>query len=361
MRDKIMIVGGYGSVGRVITQKLGERFPGRVVVAGRSYKKAEALAQENEQRVIPLEFDLFQNHEQSPVLNEVKLVIMCLDQSSTDFVKLCISKGIDYIDITASYDFISKLEGLEEESSQSKSTVVLSVGLAPGITNLLAQFSKAYFDEMERANIFIMLGMGEKHGKAAIEWTVDRLNSEYEVIEKGVSKRVKGYTDGLATKMPENIGTRKAYRFDFTDQHVLPKSLNIASVSTRLCFDSALSTGLFAFLKRIGFFNILKAPLFKKLFISLLEKVHFGSDIFIAKVDSYGTKEGKESKYECSIVGNREGEITGKVAATVAEELYTKELPSGLYHIEELFKSTDIFSNVADEIRFYVWDELYKF
>lgn len=361
MRDKIMIVGGYGSVGRVIARQLADSFPGKVIVAGRSYKKAEALAQENEKRLIPLEFDLFKNHESTPFLDDVKVVIMCLDQSNTEFVKICISRGIDYIDISASYSFISKVEQLKTESSNSESTVVLSVGIAPGLTNLLTQFSKDYFDKIERANIIIMLGMGEKHGKAAIEWTVNQINSEFKVVEKGELKEVRGYTDGITTKMPENMGIHKAYRFDFTDQHVLPKSLNIPSVSTRLCFDSKLSTGLFAFLKTIGFFNILKARLFKKLFINLLGKVHFGSDIFIAKVDSYGTKDNKECKYECSIVGNKEGEITGKVAAIVATELYTKELPAGLYHIEELFKSTDIFSKVADDIRFYVFDELYKF
>lgn len=359
MRDKIMIIGGYGSVGRIIAQQLGKSFPGKIVVAGRNFKRAEELALANDNRLIPLEFDLFQNHEKSPAISDVKLVVMCLDQSSTDFVKLCISRGIDYIDITASYSFISKVERLKTESSHS--TVVMSVGLAPGLTNLLTQFSRDYFDSLERADISIMLGMGEKHGKAAIEWTVNQLTSEFEVIEKGKLKKVKGFTDGLVTKMPEKLGIRKAYRFDFMDQHVLPKSLNISTVSTRLCFDSSLSTGLFAILKKIGFFNILKVRFFKNLFISMLQKVHFGSDIFVLKVDSYGVKDGKESKYECSIVGNREGEITGKVAAAIAEELYTKEQPAGLYHIEELFKSTDIFSKVAEDIRFYLFDEPYRF
>lgn len=359
MRDKIMIIGGYGSVGKIIAQELGMNFPGKVVVAGRSFKKAEQLAQANDNRLIPLEFDLFHNHAKSPAISDVKLVVMCLDQSSTDFVKLCIDRGVDYIDITASYGFISKVERLKTESS--KSTVVMSVGLAPGLTNLLTQFSKNHFDKMERADISIMLGMGEKHGKAAVEWTVNQLNSKFEVVEKGKLKKVKGFTNGLLTKMPEGLGIRKAYRFDFMDQHVLPKSLNINTVSTRLCFDSAMSTGLFAILKKIGFFNILKARFFKNLFINILQKVHFGSDIFVLKVDSYGVKDGKESKYECSIVGNREAEITGKVAAAIAGELYTKEQPAGLYHIEELFKSTDIFSKVADDIRFYLFDELYKF
>ena len=44
LRDKILIVGGYGNVGRVIASDLADTFPGRVIVAGRNQQKAQAFA-----------------------------------------------------------------------------------------------------------------------------------------------------------------------------------------------------------------------------------------------------------------------------------------------------------------------------
>jgi len=38
IRDKILVVGGYGNVGRVICGYLAEKFPGKIIAAGRSYQ-----------------------------------------------------------------------------------------------------------------------------------------------------------------------------------------------------------------------------------------------------------------------------------------------------------------------------------
>ena len=41
--DGIVVLGGYGAVGRAACAVLGESFPGRVLAAGRDSGKAEAL------------------------------------------------------------------------------------------------------------------------------------------------------------------------------------------------------------------------------------------------------------------------------------------------------------------------------
>lgn len=42
--NKVLVVGGYGQVGRVAARALTELFPERVIVAGRDAVKAEACA-----------------------------------------------------------------------------------------------------------------------------------------------------------------------------------------------------------------------------------------------------------------------------------------------------------------------------
>ncbi len=58
MNDKLLIVGGYGQVGQVISRMLGEKFPGRVIAAGRNYHEAERFSATTEGTVLPLALNI---------------------------------------------------------------------------------------------------------------------------------------------------------------------------------------------------------------------------------------------------------------------------------------------------------------
>ncbi|MCP4130615.1 MAG: Saccharopine dehydrogenase [bacterium] len=351
-KNKILVIGGYGQVGQVICKDLAKIFPGRVIAAGRNIKKATEFSLTMKEAVIPLQFDAFKNHNNNSVLDDVMLLIMCLDQKDTRLVETCFKKGIQYIDISASYSFLSGIGDLDAHARKGKATGVLSVGLSPGLTNLLVKHSQSHFDKLKTVDIHLMLGLGDKHGKAAIEWTLDNMNSVFEIVENGSLKQVKGFEDGKKTVFPDKTGQRTTYRFDFADQHVVAKTLNLKSASTRFCFDSKFFTKTFAVLKRLGFFSLLKIHFMKSLFIKIFEKTQFGSDIFVVNVDSTGTKDGKTLKYNCSIRGREEAKITGKVASIVAEYVCKEKFPAGVYHIEQLFDPKDFIEKLDEYIQF---------
>lgn len=93
--------------------------------------------------------------------------------------------GIDYVDISADFSFLSQVKELHHEAVRKQVTAILSVGLAPGVTNLLARYAKEQMDRMNVLDITIMLGLGDAHGKAAIEWTIDNLNTDFDVVKNG--------------------------------------------------------------------------------------------------------------------------------------------------------------------------------
>src|SRR4030088_3320056 len=100
MKDKIVVVGGYGQVGQVICNSLGNLFPGKVFAAGRSFEKAKKFASTTEGKVLPLQMDADES-QSVDLLEEVTLVVMCLDQENTRFVEKCFEHKIHYIDISA--------------------------------------------------------------------------------------------------------------------------------------------------------------------------------------------------------------------------------------------------------------------
>jgi saccharopine dehydrogenase-like NADP-dependent oxidoreductase len=351
MKDKIIVVGGYGQVGQVICNSLGNLFPGKVYAAGRSFEKAKQFALTTHGKVLPLQMNA---HEKQSVnfLEEAALVVMSLDQDNTGFVEECLEHNIHYIDISASHGFLSKVRNLENNKRPMQSTSVLSVGLAPGITNLLVKHCANVLDEVHTADIYLMLGLGDRHGKAAIEWMVDNININFSVVEEGLKTDVKSFEDGKKTEFPGKLGRRTAYRFNFADQHILPDTLGFQTVSTRICFDSAITTNLIALFKKIGAYHFLQYPSIRQMMIGLFEKFHWGSNIYVAKASAKGLINNRTVRYECSVQGQNESLITGKVAAFVAKSIYTKEYRPGVFHIEELFHPMELIGELGDLVIF---------
>lgn len=346
--EKILVVGGYGAVGSVISTTLAESFPGRVIVAGRSYEKALALASMVQNKVLPAQLDVFQPDEDPTIWDDVSLVVMCLDQPDTRFVELCLQKGVDYVDVTATYDFLAQVEALDSLATSNGSTVVLSVGLVPGLSNLLARHAQSQFDALQHVDIHILLGLGEAHGDAAMRWSVENFNTEFMVHQAGKLKRVQSLTDGKQTIFPGIWGRRTTYRFDFSDQHVLPRTLGLNSVSTRVAFDSALATNLLAFSKKVGLLNLLHYQWAQDGMVKLLQTFRYGTEQFVVQVDAQGKVGSQQRTARYAVAGHREARFTGLVAAQVANELVTGTFASGVHHIEQLFEPLAFITKLSD-------------
>lgn len=338
MKRKILIAGGYGAVGSSIAERLMKVYPHQIIIAGRSFWKAQAKAEEFQNKVIPQQLDV-NNSNDFPVLNDVELVIMCLDQQNTDFVEYCISKGISYIDISADYKNLQKIEKLHFLAEQNKSTVVLSVGLAPGITNLLAQYVVSRMENVESIDIFVLLGLGEKHGDHAYQWTFDNVDSNYTLKIHDEEKAVKSFTQPLKTNLS---GNKNFYLFNFSDQHVLLNTLDVPKVQTRMAFDVEWFTELTAFLRKLKITRLFRNKKVQDFAIQSFKNFPLGTDIFGVKViakDKNGNSKGVSAK------GNNEGRITASVAAEIAVLVLNENLPKGVFHSHQLVKDIPMFLN----------------
>lgn len=336
MKGKILIVGGYGAVGSSIAERLMKVYPHQIIIAGRSFSKAQAKAEQLQNKVIPQQLDI-NNFNDFSILNDVELVIMCLDQQNIDFVEHCIYKGISYIDISADYQNLQKIEKLHCLAEQNNSTVVLSVGLAPGITNLLAQYVVSQMKNVESIDIFVLLGLGEKHGDHAYRWTFDNLDSNYILKIHDEEKTMKSFTKPLKTNLS---GNRNFYLFNFSDQHVLLNTLDVPKVQTRMAFDVEWFTEVTAFLRKLNITRLFRNKKVQNLAIQSFKNLPMGTDIFGVKVigkDKNGNSKG------VSVTGNNEGRITASVAAEIAVLVLNEDFPKGVFHSHQLVKDIPTF------------------
>jgi saccharopine dehydrogenase-like NADP-dependent oxidoreductase len=188
-----------------------------------------------------------------------------------------------------------------------------------------------------------MLGLGDSHGDAAMEWTLQNVNKSFEVTENGGKVSVSAFTDGKLVDFGTGFGRKKAYRFNFPDQHTLPRTLRVPSVSTRLCFDSGAATMLLAGLKAVNMLFFLKTKPVRRAAIRVAGLIRWGQDSYALKVDAWGKKDERDVYVECFLNGSNEADMTGKVAAFVAEMLYVvTDLPRGVFHIDQVMTPTNI-------------------
>lgn len=338
MKKNIVIVGGYGAVGSQISSGLASHFPGRIIVAGRSLDKARQLAVKLGQNVIPYRLDVAGDVDVN-LLNEAVLVIMCIDQTDTRFVEHCINHGVNYIDITANQLLLEKMELLDDHAKKNKVSVVLSVGLAPGITNLLVRHGLNCFPKSDAVAISVLLGLAEQHGDAAYRWTFDNLHTSYAVTDGEKTRNVKSFS---VPKITELMGKRRFYTFNFSDQHTLLKTTPVQKILTRMAFDSQWITNGMALLRKTGLTALFRYKSIQNVLIPLFKKAAIGSDVFGVKAEVF---ELQKQTYTCSVTGYGEGNVTACCAIETALYVSDCEVPFGVVHSHQMIQDIPRFLN----------------
>ncbi|QXC52497.1 NAD(P)H-binding protein (plasmid) [Agrobacterium salinitolerans] len=315
----ILIVGGYGHVGSRIAERLLIDGITPVRLAGRSLEKARAMATRLgcEARHI----DLDRSETWDDAIKGTDIVLVCMDQQDTSFPAHVLAKGLTYVDITASDSFFRQVETLGERAIESGGRAVLSIGLAPGLTNLLVKACAEKLDHARSARIGIMLGLGDAHGPAAIDWTLNQLLSprgdqvQMETIPFGISPH--GYP---------------AIPFDFADQHVVRRTLGLSDASTLLAFDPPMMARMMFAL--LGF--IRAKPWLTRLMGKTMPYMRIGSDRAALAIEVRGEVEARTEIFRAVLEGRREADITALVAALTVEHLAQTEFRAGVWHIDQI-------------------------
>ncbi|MER5995463.1 saccharopine dehydrogenase NADP-binding domain-containing protein [Streptomyces viridosporus] len=305
---RILVVGGYGAVGAPVSQALSQWFPGRVLVGGRDGDRARQLGGVRVDVTDPAAF-----RQSLDELKDVVAVVMCVEPPDAGVARVCFERGVHLVDIGATLRLLDDVAALHEVAAGTGATGVLSVGVAPGLTNLLARWAHEAVGGAERIDLTVLLGAGEAHGADAVRWTVENLARS----ARGTALRV---------PMP-GYGVRTAHPFPFSDQHTLPRTLEVGQVTTRLCLDSApMTTALFAARRPA------RHPAVRRALTASFRHIHLGGDGFAVRADAH--RGPHHAAY--ALTGQKQSRVTALVAAYATRELLTASLPTGVHHIEQL-------------------------
>jgi hypothetical protein len=297
---RVMVLGGYGAVGARIVGQL--QASGAVVVTtGRDPTRVDRVVDLREPGLGALR----------TALSDVDVVINAAGVEDPALAALITRYGVAMVDITATTSYVTALERLDPPQP-----VLLSVGLAPGLTNLLA--AAVHAAAPGPVDLAVLLGAGERHGAAALAWSYGLLGRRFG--DPAADGLVRNYTRPRRFDLPEH-GRRRLYRADFSDQHTLTRDLGVP-VRTWFGLDSRLATAALATLTWVP--GASSAP----------RGLHLpGSDrwVVLARADD-GTSRWAS--------GRSQAHATAVVAATAARA--ASGLPPGIHHLHRVLALGDI-------------------
>lgn len=321
--NEILIIGGYGHVGSQIAARLLKTTDRPVRIAGRSPDRLhQAAARLGCESAV---LDIAAPDTWPQALDRAAYVIVCVDQVTTAFARAVLERGLMYADITADDDFLRRMEQLDGLARASGGSAVLSVGLAPGLTNLLASKGTAGLDRVDSVRIGILLGLGDSHGAAAIDWTL-----------RNFRKVRRRKTDPIPFGTPPRA--HPVIPFDFADQHVLRRTLGIAQVHTFITFDTPL-------LSRLSFpllSGIATSPMLSRVLKAIMLRTSFGSDRTALSIRVEGIKDGRRLARTLTMEGRQEARITALVTALLVEHALARGIPAGVHHIDQVLSIDDL-------------------
>lgn len=333
----LVVLGGYGAVGRHVADALATWYPGRVVVAGRDPQRAVALAREVPGVVAGRGVDVRRPDEVRALLEGAHAVVMCVEVANREVAELCLEAGVHYVDVSASAEVLAAIEALDGVARASGGSAVLSVGLAPGVTNLLARQVAERLPSATAVDIAIVLGLGGDHGPDSLRWTVERL----------VRRRPSGAPRAApATVDVPGFGRRRLHPFDFSDQHTLSRTLGIP-VRSRVGFDSsALTAAVFA-LRTAGVLAPFRGERGRAALRAVFSRARAGAPRFVVQAEA---SDARGRRAWAATSGEQEARATGVVAAHVMRSVLEGALPGGVLHVHELPGWRDLLARLAREM-----------
>lgn len=338
---EIVIAGGYGHVGLGIARELAPRYPGRLVLAGRDESKAREAATEIGEGCRGIRLDTAEGTAPAGA----SVVIMCLDQADPSFASDCLTHGMAYVDISAEGGILERIEALDPTARRHGGVGLIDVGLAPGLTNLLARLLVEQIGEVRQLDLFVLLGAGDDHGPAAIEWTLDKFDSEFIVIEDGRPRWVRAQRETRTVEVPGHKKPVLGARFDFPEQRSLARTLGVPTVSTWMATLPPAAARSMRLAAMAGGGQLARRPRSRRALRAMIERGGVGTDECGVLVQATGAN-GQVT--EASVLSHDQSGLTAKLTALMVEELLEGDIPAGIHHSDSVIEPAAFLNRLAE-------------
>ena len=234
--ERILIAGGYGTVGRRIAALLALDYGPRLVVGGRNMEPAQQLARSLGHGVGAVRIDVNDAHSVQEAIAGVGVVISCVRQGAVPhLLEAAVAQGCGYTDMAPmSIRRPPVPRALREQAVATGARVIVGAGLVPGLSNMLARQGADAVGPVRSVVVTCLLSLGDEFGSDSAGYIADEVLTPFSVLVDGRRVKARALQGAGHARFPPPVGRIRAFRFPFSDQVGYSESLGARTAYTRI-------------------------------------------------------------------------------------------------------------------------------
>jgi len=231
MTKSILILGGYCNFGKRISESLAKQSNICLLIAGRSFEKAEQLCKkltlENAAAELkPVVLDIFSSNfsQQLNELNPFLVIHTSGPFQGQDYrvPQACIDAGAHYIDLADDRRFVCGISALSEQAKAKNLLVVSGASSVPGLSSVAIDHYTKEFFRIDSLDIAIAPGNRAERGEATVKAILSYTGHKIKIFENSEWINKFGWMSPRKIDFGKTVGKRLLANVDVPDLELFP-------------------------------------------------------------------------------------------------------------------------------------------
>ena len=221
-RQSVLILGAFGTFGRLITDTLAQTTDLPIIAAGRHLPEVHT---EFRPGIRALAID--SNTMSAAVLKKLDPAVVIdtvgpFQTRDRQLAKACIDLGIHYLDLADGREFVQNVCALDAEAVARDVLVVSGASTVPALSSAVIENLAAAFSSVEEIDIGIAPGYSGPRGLATIRSVLGYVGRAIPVWRRARMGCARGWGDTKRHRYPLPVGQRNLSLIDVPDTNLIP-------------------------------------------------------------------------------------------------------------------------------------------
>ena len=347
MAQKVLVIGGYGRIGKSVARDIANHTGAEVTITSRQAQS----------EVKPFQFLALNLDDRSQLHKAIAnkdLVVHCagpFHHRDGRVLESCIEQGVNYIDVSDHRSFYQRVIKQQERAIAAGITAVLNTGIFPGISNSMVKQGVEQFERAKKIHLsYVVAGSGGA-GVTVMRTTFLGLRKSFSAWIDGKWQQISPYTEREVIQFPPPYGKTGVYWFDMPETYTFVDSFDVDTVVTK--FGSIPDwynhlTWITAHIFPDGWVTSPQGiEFFSRVSYQMTQITDRFSGIGVAmRAEITGIKDGKETSYYATMVHENTAIAAGAGTGSIAQLILAGKLDKpGIYPVEQAL-STELFTEV---------------
>ncbi|MEM9834062.1 MAG: saccharopine dehydrogenase NADP-binding domain-containing protein [Bacteroidota bacterium] len=355
MERAIMVLGGYGGVGKSMSRNLLKYTDCTLKIAGRNIKKAEffvaILKQQFPSRDVQTCYaDASEIATLITAFQSVDLVIITatIPDFMDDVAKVALQTHTDIVDILVRGDVVDKLSKCYKAIVSDGRRFITQAGFHPGLATPLIRLAKPYFDDYQIANVVIAMDAIFENPTAIHEIMHELVHQNAQILEDGKWRKAT-YRDALTVQFSKDCGAKKCFPLQMREMYGLERELGLRKAGVYASgFSPFIDNIVFPLAMLIGFVSKKASRRIASKLLHMSAKDHRKNRPKVEfRLDAEGTKNGKKRTVTLTVVSDNAFNLTSLVVLAGLNQYFNGVLAEpGLYLMGQVVDETKLFADL---------------